>query len=85
MADSGSTSDWSHPNYEKYGFPHSAHPAGVNMAFCDGHISFVSETMDPLVYAQLCTSNRNRSRLIDYTVSPPLPERKMTPPADNSY
>jgi hypothetical protein len=55
------------------------------MAFCDGHLTFIAETMDPVIYAQLCTSNRQRSRLIDYTVSGGLPERKMTPPPDNAY
>lgn len=77
---------WADPNvYETYGFPNSTHPGSVNMAFCDGHVSSVAETMDPLVYAQLMTSNRNRSRLIDYRVNPNVPERKMTPPADNAY
>ena len=72
-------------NYEKYGFPHSTHPGGVNMAFCDGHVTTINETMDPLVYGQLMTSNRNRSRLIDYSQAVPMPERKMTPPADSSF
>jgi prepilin-type processing-associated H-X9-DG protein/prepilin-type N-terminal cleavage/methylation domain-containing protein len=72
-------------NYEKYGFPHSTHPGGVNMAFCDGHVTTINETMDPLVYGQLMTSNRNRSRLNDYTSGTAVPERKMTPPGDNTY
>jgi hypothetical protein len=55
------------------------------MAFCDGHVTTINETMDPLVYGQLMTSNRNRSRLNDYTSGTAVPERKMTPPGDNTY
>jgi prepilin-type N-terminal cleavage/methylation domain-containing protein/prepilin-type processing-associated H-X9-DG protein len=76
--------------YESYGFPSSNHPGSVNMAFCDGHISSVAETLDPVVYGQLMTSNRNRSRLGDYTQNgpdgkKPKRERHMTQPADNAY
>jgi prepilin-type processing-associated H-X9-DG protein/prepilin-type N-terminal cleavage/methylation domain-containing protein len=82
-----SMAEWADVNvYESYGFPNSTHPGSVNMAFCDGHVTSIAESMDPLVYAQLMTSNRNRSRLIDYTKpAPGLPERKMTPPEDNAY
>jgi prepilin-type N-terminal cleavage/methylation domain-containing protein len=73
------------PMYESYGLPSSNHPSGVNMAFCGGQVVFISETMDPLVYAQLCTPNRHRSNLADYTRNPPLFERQMTPPSDNQY
>jgi prepilin-type N-terminal cleavage/methylation domain-containing protein/prepilin-type processing-associated H-X9-DG protein len=80
---------WAEPTtlaYESYGFPNSAHSGGVIMAFCDGHLTFVADSIDPVIYAQLMTSNRNRSRLIDYTKpAPGLPERKMTPPADSAY
>jgi prepilin-type processing-associated H-X9-DG protein len=72
-------------NFEKYGFPHSTHPGGVNMAFCDGHVTTINETMDPLVYGQLMTSNRNKSRFIDYSQTPEVPERRMTPPSDSAY
>jgi prepilin-type N-terminal cleavage/methylation domain-containing protein/prepilin-type processing-associated H-X9-DG protein len=73
-------------NYERYGWPNSAHSGGVNVAFCDGHLTFVADSIDPVIYAQLMTSNRNRSRLIDYTKpAPGLPERKMQPPPDSAY
>jgi prepilin-type N-terminal cleavage/methylation domain-containing protein/prepilin-type processing-associated H-X9-DG protein len=72
-------------NYERYGWPNSAHSGGVNVAFCDGHLTFVADSIDPVIYAQLMTSNRNRSRLIDYTKATPLPERKMQPPPDSAY
>jgi prepilin-type processing-associated H-X9-DG protein len=85
MQDPTGPSDWANGKYESYGFPNSAHPGGANMAFCDGHLTFVAETLDPLVYAQLMTSNRNRSRLIDYRGAPPVPERSMPAPPDNVY
>jgi len=70
------------PGYEGYAYPTSAHPGGVNVAFCGGQVVFVAESIEPLVYAQLMTPNRNRSalRALDLT-----PERKLPPPADNSY
>ena len=74
------------PNqYESYGFPSSNHPGGVNMAFCGGQVTFVAETIDPLVYGQLCTPNRNRSSLADYSQTMSVPERRMPAPADNAY
>jgi prepilin-type processing-associated H-X9-DG protein len=75
------------PNpYESYGYPSSNHPGGVNVAFCGGQVTFVAETIDPLVYGQLCTPNRNRSSLADFSVSgTPTPERRMPAPADNAY
>ncbi|MCI0335477.1 MAG: DUF1559 domain-containing protein [Planctomycetes bacterium] len=69
-------------DYEQYGFPHSNHPGGVNMAFCDGHLTFVAETLDPVVYGQLMTSNRNRSSLKNASG---VPERKLPPPPDNAF
>jgi prepilin-type N-terminal cleavage/methylation domain-containing protein/prepilin-type processing-associated H-X9-DG protein len=50
---------------ESYGWPSSLHPGGVNIAFCDGHVVFVPETVEPLVYGQLMTSNAKRSKLFD--------------------
>jgi prepilin-type N-terminal cleavage/methylation domain-containing protein/prepilin-type processing-associated H-X9-DG protein len=87
MFNSGDTKDWSNiDSYESYGFPNSAHSGGVNVAFCDGHLTFISESLDPVVYGQLMTSNRNRSRLVNYTTTPdPTPERKMNPPSESAY
>jgi hypothetical protein len=53
------------PLYEGYGYPSSNHPAGVDVGFCDGHGVFMSDSIDPVVYAQLMTSNHNRSNLTD--------------------
>jgi prepilin-type processing-associated H-X9-DG protein len=68
--------------YESYGYPSSNHPGGVNMAFCGGQIVFIPETIDPVVYGQLCTPNRNRSRLVDGSG---IAERRLPPPPDNAY
>ncbi|HWC88642.1 MAG TPA: DUF1559 domain-containing protein, partial [Pirellulales bacterium] len=37
--------------------PSSYHPGGVNMAFCDGKVRFVSDQMDYYVYCLLMSSN----------------------------
>jgi prepilin-type processing-associated H-X9-DG protein len=68
--------------YESYGYPNSAHPGGANIAFCDGHIVFIAESMDPLIYGQLMTSNRNRSTLKDAAGKT---ERQLPPPPDNAF
>jgi prepilin-type processing-associated H-X9-DG protein len=87
MLDAAQTKDFANvSSYEPYGFPNSAHSGGVNIAFCDGHLVFIAEAIDPVIYGQLMTSNRNRSRLINYSTTPdPTPERKMTPPPDSAY
>jgi prepilin-type N-terminal cleavage/methylation domain-containing protein/prepilin-type processing-associated H-X9-DG protein len=33
----------------------SEHPSGVNVSWCDGHVSFLPETMDLKVLAAICT------------------------------
>jgi prepilin-type N-terminal cleavage/methylation domain-containing protein/prepilin-type processing-associated H-X9-DG protein len=55
----------SSPLYESYGYPSSNHPGGVNVGFCDGHIVYVADSIDPTIYGQLMTSNHNRSDLTD--------------------
>jgi prepilin-type processing-associated H-X9-DG protein len=69
------------PAYESYGYPSSAHPGGVNVAFCGGQIDFMAETVSPLIYAQLMTSNSKRSKL----VSGGVPDRKLQQPSDDQY
>jgi prepilin-type N-terminal cleavage/methylation domain-containing protein/prepilin-type processing-associated H-X9-DG protein len=44
-----------------YRYPSSSHRGGAFMAFCDGHVQFVNETIAPWVYVQIMTSN---SRLL---------------------
>ena len=70
------------PGDESYGFPSSNHPGGVNVAFCGGQIVFVPESIDPLIYGQLMTSNRNRSTL---KRSDGTEERKLAPPSDDAF
>jgi prepilin-type processing-associated H-X9-DG protein len=67
-------------NYAAYGYPSSNHPGVVNMAFCDGHILAVREAIEPRVYAQLMTSNRNKSKFYDTTSTDP--DRRLPQPAD---
>lgn len=67
--------------YESYSYPSSAHPGGVNVAFCGGQVEFIAEQIEPLIYAQLMTSNSKRSKLMSGTT----PDRKLTQPSDEQY
>jgi prepilin-type N-terminal cleavage/methylation domain-containing protein/prepilin-type processing-associated H-X9-DG protein len=67
--------------YESYGYPSSAHPGGVNVAFCGGQIDFMAETINPVIYAQLLTSNSKRSKFISNGVV----DRKLPQPSDDQY
>lgn len=44
-----------------HGYPASYHPGGVNVAFCDGRVVFLSDSIDNRAYIQLMTSNRKAS------------------------
>jgi prepilin-type processing-associated H-X9-DG protein len=57
--------EFSSPINEQLGYPSSRHPGGVNVAFVDGHIILMSDSVEPVVYGQLMTSNRKRSKLIN--------------------
>ena len=35
--------------------PNSFHPGGVNMAYADGHVAFLKESVDGAVYAALAS------------------------------
>lgn len=63
------------------GFPSSNHPGGVNVAFVGGAVRFISEQIDPGVYAQLMTSN---ARASDLRIGS-LWDRDLPPPSDNEY
>lgn len=67
--------------YETYGYPSSAHPGGVNVAFCGGNVTFVGEGIDPQIYGQLMTSNSKRSNF----AWGGQPDRKLQQPSDDSY
>lgn len=75
---------------EHFAYPSSAHPGGVNAAFVDGHSVFLQENIDPRVYAQLMTSNRNRAWYYDANVGSSAADvnatdRKLPQPSDNEY
>jgi prepilin-type N-terminal cleavage/methylation domain-containing protein/prepilin-type processing-associated H-X9-DG protein len=38
-----------------YPFSNSAHPAGLNMGFCDGAVRFITNTIDGTVYSKIIT------------------------------
>ena len=65
-----------------YGFPSSYHPAGVNVAFVGGQVVFISDQIDPFVYAQLMTSNQKKS---DLENGSGVSERNLPAPADDAY
>jgi prepilin-type N-terminal cleavage/methylation domain-containing protein/prepilin-type processing-associated H-X9-DG protein len=67
--------------YEQFGFPSSNHPGGVNVAFCGGSVEFIAESIEPLIYAQLMTSNHKRSKLMSGTT----PDRLLPQPSDDQY
>ena len=46
-------------------YPSSNHPQGVNIAFADGHVSFVADKIEQRVYAQMMTTNYKRSKFYD--------------------
>ena len=50
-------------------YPSATHPGGVNFVFADGHIKFVSSSLNGIVYAHLLTSNSQSG------TSPPLSAR----------
>jgi prepilin-type N-terminal cleavage/methylation domain-containing protein len=67
--------------YENYGYPSSNHPNGVNVAFCGGTIRMMADSIDPVIYGQLMTSNSRKSRLVRASVG--TPDRKLPQPADS--
>lgn len=44
-------------NNSSSAFPSSNHSGGVVVAFCDSHVVFLKDSIDPWVYAQIVTSN----------------------------
>ena len=67
--------------YETYAYPSSNHPGGVNVAFCGGAIRMMAESIDPVIYGQIMTSNSRKSTL--YRASDGTPDRKLPQPADS--
>lgn len=69
---------------ERFAYPNSNHPLGVNVAFCDGHIVFMADSIAPRVYAQLMTSNYKRSRYYDRN-NGDTTDRKLPQPSDADF
>lgn len=44
-------------------YPSSQHEGGFMMAFCDGHVKFVTDSIDEWVYTQVLTSDSRPGRL----------------------
>jgi prepilin-type N-terminal cleavage/methylation domain-containing protein/prepilin-type processing-associated H-X9-DG protein len=68
-------------SYETYAYPSSNHPGGVNVAFCGGSVRFMGESVDPVIYGQIMTSNARKSTLVNATSG--VPDRKLPQPSDN--
>jgi prepilin-type N-terminal cleavage/methylation domain-containing protein/prepilin-type processing-associated H-X9-DG protein len=67
--------------YEGHGYPSSNHPGGVNVAFCGGTIRMMADSIDPVIYGQLMTSNAHKSHLV--RASDLVPDRKLSQPVDS--
>jgi len=83
MADFAVTGNGDPALYESYGFPSSKHPNGVNVAFCGGQVDFMADSVEPQIYSQLMTSNRNKSNLLIGT--PARREKFANEPSDSDY
>jgi prepilin-type N-terminal cleavage/methylation domain-containing protein/prepilin-type processing-associated H-X9-DG protein len=81
FAQTGTSSPPNLALYERYGFPSSNHPNGVNVAFCGGQIDFMADSVEPRVYAQLMTTNAKRSSLKINGVD----DRRLPQPSDSEY
>jgi prepilin-type N-terminal cleavage/methylation domain-containing protein/prepilin-type processing-associated H-X9-DG protein len=73
------------PNYHDVR-PSSQHPGGIIASFIDGHVTFLAETIDYGVYAQLMTPNGRRAKKfngateIDAPLTMPLNESDYASP-----
>jgi prepilin-type N-terminal cleavage/methylation domain-containing protein len=63
------------------GLPSSNHPGGVNAGFVAGQVVYISDQIEPQVYAQLCTSNHKQSEL----GTAPNYERNLPEPSDDAF
>lgn len=70
---------------EQLGYPNSQHPGGVNVAFAGGNVTYMAETVDGTIYAQLMTSNHKRSKLFREVGSQDVPDRKLPQPSDADF
>ncbi|MCC6493597.1 MAG: DUF1559 domain-containing protein [Pirellulales bacterium] len=68
---------------EQDAFPSSHHNGGVNAAFVAGHIRFLSDKIDQVVYCQLMTTSHKESTLMDAEGA--KFERDFKQPTDDDY
>ncbi len=67
--------------FARPGIASSNHPGGVNAAFVAGQVVFISDQIEPLVYAQLMTSNHKQSELL----TEPNFEKLIAEPSDDAF
>ena len=72
------------PEQPRPGIASSFHPGGVNAAFVGSQVSFITDQVDPFVFAQLMTSNRKQSELVNMNCQSGY-EDCATDPEDGSY
>jgi hypothetical protein len=87
------------PGTLPYARPLSQHPTGFMLAFCDGRVKFVSESVSYSVYARIMTSNGKKYSMAGQVNNPPAPnpavitnpnltavqKEQLTPLDDQSY
>ncbi len=73
------------PLLPRPGIASSYHPTGVNAAFVGSQVSFISDQIEPVVFAQLMTSNHKQSGLLYPTTGGSDYEDDDPEPADGSY
>lgn len=72
------------PDRQYFGRPSSHHPGGVVATFCDGHVEFLSDEIDYLIYCLLMTPDGRRA--IDPATGRPVHELfRTTPLTDDRY
>lgn len=68
---------------EQLAYPSSNHPGGVNMAFADGRVIFLSENVSDQVYAQMMTSKYKRSKFFIETDTGVITDRDLPQPSES--
>jgi prepilin-type N-terminal cleavage/methylation domain-containing protein len=63
------------------GIASSNHPGGINASFVAGQVVFITDQIEPLVYAQLMTSNHKQSGLLEF----PNYEKLLQEPSDDDF
>jgi len=61
-------------NESQFPYPNSSHSGGVNVAMCDGTILFLSEDVDPTIWARMVTPDGGS--LVRPSDGQPQPEEK---------